>query len=237
MELSTLNDIESSLINQGRLRILNAPMKTTLAKRVKEARESVGMTPAEFSRAIGVTKAALSLIEDGTTKTLRHKTALEIQRVTGYRDEWVNTGATPKKVSEKNVEPGPAIRAKVPLISWTTAGRWNEVHDPLPPGEGDEWVSTTATVGPNSFALRVVGDSMEPKIPDGSIVIIDPAAPYSHGKIVLAKRTNDQEATLKQLWYDGAMPRLRPLNTRYPILEMPSDTRIIGVAVRLELDL
>lgn len=78
---------------------------------------------------------------------------------------------------------------------------------------------------------------MEPKIPDGAIVIIDPAAPYAHGKIVLAKRTQDQEATLKQLWYDGAVPKLRPLNSRYPILEMPEDTRILGVAVKLELDL
>jgi SOS-response transcriptional repressor LexA len=78
---------------------------------------------------------------------------------------------------------------------------------------------------------------MEPKIPDGAIVIIDPARPYQHGSIVLAKRTGDQQATLKQLWYDGAVPKLRPLNPRYAILDMPADTRIIGVAVRLELDL
>lgn len=96
---------------------------------------------------------------------------------------------------------------------------------------------TTATVGPNAFALRVVGDSMEPRIPDGAIVVIDPARPYQHGSIVLAKRVMDQEATLKQLWYDGAVPKLRPLNDRYPILEMPTDTRIIGVAIRIELDL
>jgi SOS-response transcriptional repressor LexA len=139
--------------------------------------------------------------------------------------------------SHYNVSAGPELRGRVPLISWTTAGKWAEAQDPYGPGEAEEWVVTTATVGPNAFALRVVGDSMEPKIPDGAIVIIDPARNFQHGSIVLAKRTGDQEATLKQLWYDGAVPKLRPLNARYAILEMPPDTRIIGVAVRIELDL
>lgn len=136
-----------------------------------------------------------------------------------------------------NYEAGPPIRAQVPLISWTTAGRWAEVTDPHPKGEGEEWVPTTVKVGPNAFAIRVVGDSMEPRIADGAIVIIDPARSYKHGSIVLAKRTADQEATLKQLWYDGATPKLKALNDRYPILDMPADTRIIGVAIKVELDL
>lgn len=138
---------------------------------------------------------------------------------------------------KSNTEPGPEIRGKVPLISWTTAGQWEEVRDPYQLGDCEEWVLTTATVSVSAFALRVVGDSMEPKIPDGAIVIIDPAREYRNGSIVLAKRTIDQEATLKQLWYDGATPKLRPLNQRYQILDMPNDTRIIGVAIKIELDL
>lgn len=136
-----------------------------------------------------------------------------------------------------NYEAGPALRGRVPLISWTTAGTWAQTEDSYIPGEGEDWVLTTASVGPNAFALRVVGDSMEPRIPDGAIVIIDPARQYQHGSIVLAKRTIDQEATLKQLWFDGPVPKLRPLNPRYQILDMPDDTRIIGVAVKVELDL
>ena len=139
--------------------------------------------------------------------------------------------------SVANVTDGPPLRGRVPLISWTTAGMWADVEDPHPPGNGDEWIMTTANVGPHAFALRVQGDSMEPKVPDGSIVIIDPDRGHHHGSIVLAKRTSDQQATLKQLWYDGATPKLRPLNERYDILDMPPDTRIIGVAVKLELDL
>lgn len=70
----------------------------SLADRVKEARGK--LKPAELARRLGVSKAAVSLIEDGTTKTLRHETALAMQRVTGYRAEYLATGAPPKKVSE-----------------------------------------------------------------------------------------------------------------------------------------
>ncbi len=160
----------------------------------------------------------------------------KLRKPRGWMDA-VQRDKTEQSTAHYNVSAGPELRGRVPLISWTTAGKWAEAQDPYGPGEAEEWVVTTATVGPNAFALRVVGDSMEPKIPDGAIVIIDPARSFQHGSIVLAKRTGDQEATLKQLWYDGALPKLRPLNPRYQILEMPADTRIIGVAVRIELDL
>jgi len=150
---------------------------------------------------------------------------------------WMDLPQVQTKEIPDNTAPGPDIRGHVPVISWTKAGKWGEVQDLFQPGDAEDWIATTAAVSKSAFALRVRGDSMEPKIPDGSIVIIDPAAQYGHGKIVLAKRTTDQEVTLKQLWYDGAIPKLRPLNERYAILDMPEDTRIIGVAVRLELDL
>lgn len=217
-------------LNQGRI----ACLTMTLAKRIKEALKDAGITKSALARDVGVSPSAVTQWENGDTKILDGDNLLKAARVLGVSAEWLGSGKGDKSV---NWIPGPNIRAKVPVISWTTAGRWGEVQDPFPPGGAENWIETTATVSPSAFALRVIGDSMEPKIPDGSIVIIDPQAPYAHGRIVLAKRTNDQQATLKQLWYDGATPTLRPLNTRYNVLEMPQDTRIIGVAVRLEQDL
>jgi len=191
------------------------------------------MSQEDLAKATGIKQPTISNIESGRNKGSRY--VVQIAHALKVGTQWLTTGRGTKEI--KNWEPGPAIRAKVPLISWTTAGKWAEAQDPFPPGEGEDWVETTAAVGPNAFALRIVGDSMEPMIPDGSIVIIDPVRSFQHGSIVLAKRTEDQEATLKQLWYDGAIPKLRALNPRYPILDMPPDTRVIGVAVRVELDL
>lgn len=212
----------------------NSRNMATFGQRVKKRREELEMSQDDLAKKAGLTQPTISNIESGRNKGSTF--AVQLASALKCSPHWLATGRGAKEVGA-NTEPGPVIRARVPLISWTTAGKWAEVSDPFPQGEGEEWVPTTASVGPNAFALRVVGDSMEPRIPDGCIVIIDPARPYRHGSIVLAKRTQDQEATLKQLWFDGAMPKLKPLNDRYPILDMPIDTRIIGVAVKLELDL
>lgn len=142
--------------------------------------------------------------------------------------------------------PGPLLRGRVPLISWVRAGHWDDTVDIFEPGIADERIDTTAAVGPHAFALRVRGDSMthpddRRSLPDGAIVICDPAlvGPWEalHNRIVVAKRTDDQQATLKLLWFDGGTPFLRPLNPRYPMLACPPDTRIVAVAKRVEIDL
>lgn len=133
--------------------------------------------------------------------------------------------------------PLPLVHAKVPLLSWTAAAQWPKNKNEVNAVESGDSVPTSASVGPDAFALRIVGDANEPRIQEGSLVIIDPARQPKHGSLVLVKRPSDRDAVLRQMWYDGATPQLRPLNPRYPILDVPADTRVIGVAVRAELDL
>jgi SOS-response transcriptional repressor LexA len=211
-----------------------------IGDRIRTRRKEVGVSVSQIAAACDISVQAVYAWERGDTGTLKGHNLVATAEILKVNEKWLQHGRSPKERKSSavsNNEPGPALRAKVPVISWTTAGTWADIQDPFPPGKAEDWVWTTKSVGPNAFALRVVGDSMEPKIPEGAIVIIDPGAPYKHGSIVLAKRTQDQQATLKQLWYDGETPMLKPLNSRYQILEMPSDTRIIGVAVKLELDL
>jgi SOS-response transcriptional repressor LexA len=208
-------------------------MKARMAE-LADAGDAV--SAADLAKEAGVSVQSVYMLLDGSTKTAKAANLLAYARRLKVIPRWLESGVGPKLPND-NHEPGPPLRGKVPLISWTTAGMWAEVQDPFPPGEATEWVLTDKRVGPNAFALRVVGDSMEPRIPDGSKVIIDPGVQPAHGKIVLAKRTGDQSATLKQLWYDGATPFLRPLNGRYEVLSCPADTRIIGVATQVLLDL
>jgi DNA-binding Xre family transcriptional regulator len=113
MELSTLNGRQSRGVNPIRLRILN---RMGLAERVDEAREAVKMRPADFARAVGISKAAMTLIKNGTTKTLKHETALAIQRVTGFRAEWVNNGALPKRANGHGGESAQALTAREEMV-------------------------------------------------------------------------------------------------------------------------
>lgn len=138
---------------------------------------------------------------------------------------------------EKQTEQGPDLHGKVPLISWVQAGQWCEISDQFPPGDAESWRETTARVSGGAFALRIVGDSMEPAIPRGSVVIVDPATEATNGRVVVVRQNGDSEATIKRLVIDGGVRYLKPDNSRYPIMEMRTDAVICGVAIKVELDL
>ena len=124
------------------------------------------------------------------------------------------------------------VKGTVPLISWVSAGYFCEVIDNFHPGDAEEWISTTVSVGPNAYALRVRGDSMEPDFPEGSIIIVDPRREPQPGNYVIAK--NGGEATFKQLTKDGADRYLKPLNPQYPIKLIDEHMIICGVVVSME---
>jgi SOS-response transcriptional repressor LexA len=131
-----------------------------------------------------------------------------------------------------NVAPGPATLHRVPLISNVQAGAWTEIIDNLQPGDAEAWIDITSKVGPNAFALRVIGNSMEKEFWEGEMVIVDPAREPASGDYVVAK-INHEEATFKQLIRDGGSIYLRPLNSAYPVIVVPPDKsfRIIGRVV------
>jgi SOS-response transcriptional repressor LexA len=204
----------------------------TIGERVRELRKERGMNRSELARATDLTHSALQQLESGETKAPTPENLFKIADALNVDARYLVTGAgSPSPVRTAEQVASYQVTRAVPLISWTTAGIWADISDPYQPGDGEQMIHTTAKVGRHAFALRIRGDSMEPRIPDGSVVIIDPERSFDHGSIVLAKRVADQQATLKQLWYDGAHPMLRPINDKYPMLDMPEDTRIIGVAV------
>ena len=128
-----------------------------------------------------------------------------------------------------NVEPAemPKRGGMVPLISSVRAGLWTAAEG-LEPGEAEEWVDAPAGVGARAFALRVVGDSMEPRFQEGEIIIVDPDIEAASGDYVVASLERE-DATLKRYLREGGRDFLVPLNRRYDPIEMTGrDWRIVG---------
>lgn len=160
------------------------------------------------------------------------------------RSEWENTPPVSlldsstyiqTRLHLPNTEEAPPIAGRVPLISWVQAGMWSEVIDNLHPGEGER-IETTYRARAHTYALRVVGDSMEPRFSEGAILIVEPDEAAEHGDFVIVRQKGGSEATFKQLIVDGAQIYLKPLNPRYPILQMEEDAVICGVVKRVEWD-
>ena len=130
---------------------------------------------------------------------------------------------------------GAALRS-VPIINKVAAGYPQEFTDlGYPVGVADDYVSVPAELDdPNAFAVRVVGDSMQPKYHAGDIVIFSPAANVDSGadcfvRFAVTGGPRDDEVTFKRVFFDpGDTIRLQPINEQYaPTLVKPN--QIAGI--------
>lgn len=168
-------------------------MKTTLAERLKEARNAQGLSQKALGELVGVSQAAIQKIETG--KASQTTKLIDIARILKVRPEWLGTGDGAMKIADD---------ALPPEKEWGTVDAWDK-HTPLPDDEVEvpflKDIEFAAGDGSctdqdyNGFKLRFSkatlrrvgartdgsgvlcfparGNSMEPLIPDGSTVAIN----------------------------------------------------------------
>ncbi len=73
--------------------------------------------------------------------------------------------------------------------------------------------------GNEAFALRVLGDSMEPEFAHGEVIIIEPGVSVEDGCFVVA--LHDGEYIFRQLQITNDRCFLKPLNVNYELVEIP----------------
>jgi repressor LexA len=124
----------------------------------------------------------------------------------------------------------PAAALTIPLLGRVAAGR------PIEAVEGTDTVEVPASLlrKRNSYALRVVGDSMiDEGILDGDLVLVEERPDPRSGELVIATVSN--EATVKRFYREkNGTVRLQPSNSAYkPIMVPDGDLKIRGAVVGL----
>ena len=114
---------------------------------------------------------------------------------------------------------GPALAAGrlVPVINKVSAGYPSDFNDlDYPVGIADDYVRCPDLHDPNAFAVRVVGDSMEPKFNEGDIVIFSPAAEVHNGDDCFVRFAMPHETAFKRVFFEpDNKVRLQPRNENY----------------------
>ncbi|MGD2093884.1 MAG: XRE family transcriptional regulator [Phycisphaerales bacterium] len=105
----------------------------------------------------------------------------------------------------------------VPVINKVSAGYPADFDDlDYPVGIADDYIRCPDLHDPNAFAVRVVGDSMEPKFREGDIVIFSPAAEVHNGDDCFVRFTAPHETTFKRVFFESDNKiRLQPRNEKY----------------------
>ncbi len=99
---------------------------------------------------------------------------------------------------------------------------------PAPAAPAD--ASLDSCAGGESFALRVLGDSMEPEFREGEIIVIEPEGLATDGAYVLA--WHDDEWIFRQLRGEGDRWHLHALNPAYPDLPLAGLDAVRGVVIQ-----
>jgi repressor LexA len=132
----------------------------------------------------------------------------------------------------------PTAGKLVPVINNVMAGYPMDYDDKgYPPGGADDYVRCPDLHDPNAFAVRVVGDSMEPKYHQGDIIIFSPTLAVQNGDDCFVRMTEPHETTFKQVFFEeNGTIRLQPRNHKYSPLILPRE-RVNGLwraAIRYE---
>jgi repressor LexA len=105
----------------------------------------------------------------------------------------------------------------VPVINKVSAGYPSDFNDmDYPVGIADDYVRCPDLHDPNAFAVRVVGDSMEPKFREGDIVVFSPAAEVRNGDDCFIRFAMPHETAFKRAFFEkDNKVRLQPRNEKY----------------------
>ena len=110
-----------------------------------------------------------------------------------------------------------AAGRQVPVINRVSAGYPRDFDDlDYPVGIADDYIRCPDLHDPNAFAVRVVGDSMEPKFKENDIVIFSPAVDVKNGDDCFVRFASPHETTFKRVFFEkDDNIRLQPRNAKY----------------------
>jgi phage repressor protein C with HTH and peptisase S24 domain len=105
----------------------------------------------------------------------------------------------------------------VPIINKVSAGYPADFEDlDYPVGIADDYVRCPDLHDSNAFAVRVIGDSMEPNFKEGDIVVFSPAIEPKSGDDCFVRFASPHETMFKRVFFeDNDMVRLQPRNEKY----------------------
>lgn len=183
-----------------------------------------GLTQEALALKAGLHPNAVAKLERGEQKGYI-ETWNKLSQVLGVSMEELRNGPQEKRTSEFNaelVEFPP--RKLIPVLTTIPAGPWYSWVDTLQAGQADEYVDRYELKGDHILSVRVVGDSMEPEMREGDLLIIDPEQAFKatrHGRIGVVKFNGVYKIRLVHLTPDENNYLLEPLNRSYETEVIP----------------
>ncbi|MFJ8100385.1 LexA family protein [Lysinibacillus sp. NPDC096212] len=199
-----------------------------VAKRIEKIAEEKGISGAELARRMGTDRSTITRYYKGIRKISME----EIPKFAEVLEVDVIELLFGPDIKNNNIVSEEKVA--VPILGKIACG------EPILAKENIEnYIYKPADSLPSGdvFALQAKGDSMEPTIPDGAIVLLRVQPDVENGEIAAVLVNGDEEATLKRVKKQGDTVFLMPENPKYApyIVDENNPARIIGKAISYEM--
>ena len=172
-------------------------------------RDEKGLKDIDVARMTGISRSNLSGWKSGVSRP-KYANMVKIADVLGVSVDYLMTGGEAQEVKS-----GVAI----PILGFVAAGvPISAITDII----GEVSISPAEAKKGEHFALKIHGDSMEPLINEGDIVVVRSQPEAENGDIVIAQVNGDQ-ATCKRLMVTANGIVLRSLNPKYDPMVFSAD--------------
>jgi SOS-response transcriptional repressor LexA len=108
--------------------------------------------------------------------------------------------------------------AVIPVLANIPAGEWRFWLDSNAPDVADEYIAVPGVQGEGLFAVSVWDDSMESRLHEGDILVIDPHRTFDSGIAVVRHEEGCKIRTVRRFGVDRWL--LVPLNDKYEVIEI-----------------
>lgn len=197
-------------------------LKSKICERLKQARIEAGyLTAKSFSERNNV-KISTYALHEASTRSMSFEIIEHYAKLLEINASWLLTGIGPKSAKQ--------IRS-VPIIDW--------IEVPLfPKGillETKKHTYSDKDLSPHSFALIVNNDAMEPRYPQGTVIIVDcEQTPVSQDFAIILP-IDKKIPLFTQLILSENELIAKPLNPHYETLRLDAHTRKLGKVVQAKL--
>lgn len=210
-------------------------MKTSsMSKILKGLMAELGINESELARRTGIGQPVVHRICSGETDNPKVATLSPIANFFAISISQL-IGDEPLPVDRIPGTFNPDVQGwrQIPLLNWEQVLHWpnlNQKSAPLPT------ISTDIELGQHAYAVSARDTTMEPRFPEGTILLIDPDLKPNNLDFAIIHIDGHDLPNFKQILIDGSHTILKPLNTDFKTLLLDKPHKFLGVMVQSRMD-
>ncbi len=196
-------------------------------EKIKYLRKQKGLTLEELGKLCGVGKSTVRKWETGAISNMRRDKIAKLARALDVSPLYLLGVEDPAQRANTGV--------RIPVVGSVRAGIPNDAIEDI---IDYEEIAPEMAMRGKMFGLKIRGDSMEPRIKDGDVVIVLETPDVENGDLAVVL-VNGNDATIKQISKTADALTLIPFNTSYTPMVYTAEqcktlpVQIIGKVIEL----